>query len=160
MKKAKKPHSTVKKQSASKKAVLTTKETTVPPVIKTTFSASTLKHYRNLLLARKTLISGDLSQMNDEALSKSHNEASGDLSNVPLHAADLGTDTYDQDFTIGIMENEGEEIKEIHEALLRIDEKTYGICEGCFQSIAENRLRAVPYARFCIKCQNKNESKR
>jgi RNA polymerase-binding protein DksA len=159
MKKAKRPHSTPKKQAVSKKTASAPKETVVPPV-KTALSASVLKAYRIMLLARKALVTGDLSQMNDEALAKSHSEASGDLSNVPLHAADLGTDTYDQDFTIGIMENEGEELKEIEEALTRINEKTYGVCEECTQPIAENRLRAVPYARFCIKCQSKNESRR
>lgn len=98
--------------------------------------------------------------MEDAALSKSRREASGDLSNMPIHMADQGTDTYEQDFTLGLIENEGEEIHEINEALERIQDKTYGICEQCNKSILESRLKVVPSARLCIQCKEKEESDR
>lgn len=95
--------------------------------------------------------------MEEETLSKTRREAAGDLSNLPLHIADMGTDTFEQDFSLGLMESEGEEIHEIDKALERIETRTYGLCERCGQPIPEKRLRVIPYARLCIKCKEKEE---
>jgi len=103
---------------------------------------------------------GSFSRLEDSALSKSRREASGDLSNIPIHMADQGTDTYEQDLTLGLIENEGEEIQEINDALERIEDKTYGVCEQCRKAISGNRLKVVPHTRLCIKCKEKEESDR
>ena len=57
------------------------------------------------------------------------------------------------------MEGEDVELKEIEESLDRIADKTYGICEECSNPINENRLKAIPYARFCTKCKQAMEKK-
>lgn len=96
-------------------------------------------------------------RLEDSSLKKSGRDASGDLSNLPIHLADTGSDTFDQDFSLGLLEGEDIEAKEIDEALERIENKTYGICEECSNPIAENRLKVIPYARLCIKCQETAE---
>ena len=146
------------KKKAPKTASAKKEPTTATPIPKTSLSASALKQFKGLLLGLKSTLRIDMNQMGDEALGKSRAEASGDLSNVPLHSADLGTDTYEQDFTIGMMETEGIELKQIDDALERITDKTFGICEECRKPIPETRLRVIPYARQCIKCQSKTET--
>ncbi|MFH1228194.1 MAG: TraR/DksA C4-type zinc finger protein [Planctomycetota bacterium] len=148
------------KKAHLKKPELPAKKEYNSKILKTNMSPQVLKQFRNILLSYKEILQGDLKQMGKEALDKSRTDASGDLSNLPLHAADQGTDTFEQDFTIGIMENEGKEIRQIEEALDRINEKTYGMCESCGNPIPEARLRVVPFASFCIKCQSKNENSR
>ncbi|MBU0755691.1 MAG: TraR/DksA family transcriptional regulator [Planctomycetes bacterium] len=71
--------------------------------------------------------------------------------------ADYGTDNYEQDFTLGLMENVEGVIKEIDDALQRIEDKLYGICESCECDIPKPRLKALPYARYCVKCQSEKE---
>ncbi len=95
--------------------------------------------------------------MEDEALGKNRQDASGDLSNVPIHMADVGTDNYDRDLTIGLIQNSEEELRAIDEALEKITKKTYGQCEECEKKISKTRLTALPYVKCCIDCQRKEE---
>ena len=74
-------------------------------------------------------------------------DASGDLSNVPIHMADVGTDNYDRDLTIGLIQNGEEELRAIDEALERIGNKTFGTCEECGKKISKARLTALPYVK-------------
>ena len=118
---------------------------------------SDLAFYRDLLLQRRQDIMGDVSQLEDETLSKSRLSASGDLSAVPYHMADVGTDNYEQEFALGLLENEEEELREINAALGRIVDKTFGRCEGCAKEIPKSRLKVIPYARLCIECKRAEE---
>ncbi len=113
--------------------------------------------FRKRLLDQKKLLIGDVNHMKDETLSKSRMDASGDLSAMPLHMADIGSENYDQEFTLGLLEAEEQEVREIDEALKRVDEKTYGKCEGCAKQITKSRLKAIPYSRLCIKCKQEEE---
>ena len=126
--------------------------------VKTPFSKPKLQGFSDLLLKLKDSLKNNVNQMEGEALSQSRRDAAGDLSNLPIHIADMGSDTYEQDFTLGLIENEGEEIHEIDAALDRINDKTFGICERCSQPISEKRLMAIPYARLCIQCKEKEET--
>ncbi|MHC4068946.1 MAG: TraR/DksA family transcriptional regulator [Planctomycetota bacterium] len=80
-----------------------------------------------------------------------------DLSRLPIHMADIGTDNYDQEFTLGLMDGERELIREIEEALGRIEDDTYGICQGDGEPIPKARLRAIPWARYCVEHANLRE---
>ncbi len=125
--------------------------------------ASVMKHdelesYRETLRSLRARLRGDLDQMTDEALGYNQPESSGNLSNVPLHMADVGTENYDQEFTLGLIENERLTLEEIQEALLRIDAGNYGRCLECGDPIARPRLQALPYTRHCIECARKLES--
>ena len=118
-----------------------------------------LESYRNVLLGLRARLRGDLDQMTDEALRRSQAESSGNLSNVPLHMADLGTENYDQEFTLGLIENEQGTLEQVHEALDRIHAGTFGRCQECGEPIAKPRLQALPYTRHCIQCARDLENR-
>lgn len=116
-----------------------------------------LESYREILLGLRNRLRGDLGQMTDEALRRSQGESSN-LSNVPLHMADVGTENYDQEFTLGLIENEQETLDQVQTALNRIDTGAYGRCEECDEFIAKQRLQYLPYTRYCIDCAKKLEN--
>jgi len=116
---------------------------------------SEMESYRQKLQALRGRLKGDVSQLSDEALRKMGGEASGNLSNTPLHLADLGTDAFEQEMTLGLLENGQQTLEEIGAALDRIDGGTYGRCERCQSDIGKERLQAVPYTRYCVECARK-----
>ena len=109
-----------------------------------------LKEFRRLLLEKRTDLVGDMNGAEHETLRTSRQEGTGDLSNLPTHPADVGTDNYEQEFTLGLLESERVLLTEI-EALGRIEGGTYGICLGTGQAISKARLRARPWAKYCIE---------
>ena len=115
--------------------------------------------FRQTLLNLRARIRGDLDQMTDEALKRNQPDSSGNLSNMPLHMADVGTENYDQEFTLGLIENEQATLEQINDALTRIRAGTFGKCEECKNPIAKPRLQALPYTRHCIECARKLESR-
>lgn len=119
--------------------------------------AAELAQYKRILLDIRQKLIVNVNFMEDEALGKSRQDASGDLSNVPIHMADVGTDNYDRDLTIGFIQNGEEELRAIDEALERIGNKTYGTCEECGKKISKTRLTALPYVKNCIECQRQEE---
>jgi DnaK suppressor protein len=117
-------------------------------------SPKELEHFRDLLLQKRRELVGDMGQMEREAL----RSASGsNLSNLPLHMADMGTDNYEQEFTLGLVEKERNTLREINVALAKIMDGTYGICEGTGKPISKVRLEAQPWARFSIEHARKME---
>jgi RNA polymerase-binding protein DksA len=102
-------------------------------------------------LAKRREIVNNVSEMEGEALKQSRLDASGDLSSMPIHMADIGTDNYEQEFALGLMDSERKLLNEIDGALQRIEEKTYGICEGTGKPIRKARLQAQPWARYCVE---------
>lgn len=127
------------------------------PVVKSPLSKAETEVFRKWLLDRREALSGNVQKMEDEALRRSRQDASGDLSSMPIHMADLGSDTFDQDFTLGLIENEEEELEAIEEALNRIEEGTFGVCEECEKAIAKERMKAIPHAALCLDCKKKEE---
>jgi len=118
-----------------------------------------LESYRRSLLTLRARLKGDLDQMTDEALNRGNGDGSGNLSNVPLHMADVGTENYDQEFTLGLIENEQETLEQVMEALARVDAGTYGTCQECGNPVAKPRLQALPHTRYCIECARKVETR-
>jgi DnaK suppressor protein len=112
-------------------------------------SPAELASYRGKLLALRGRLAGDVSSLADEALD-SEDEASGNLSHVPIHMADLGT--YERELTLGLLGNEEQTLEEIAAALGRVEQGTFGRCEGCRKAIPRGRLHALPYARYCVEC--------
>jgi RNA polymerase-binding transcription factor DksA len=74
---------------------------------------------------------------------------------VPVHPADLGTDNDEEEVALDLLENEEQILVEINDALGRIEQGTFGRCENCQQEISRERLDALPYARYCIRCAQK-----
>src|SRR5262245_23495684 len=103
-------------------------------------TAADLENYRRVLLNLQRSHKGDLPHRTDEALRTGGGEASGGLSNAPLHPADLGTDNYEQECTFSLLQNEEQLAEEISAALGRLDKGTFGRCEDCGQPISKARL--------------------
>ncbi len=101
---------------------------------------------------------GDVSTMADAALRKTRSEASGDLSSMPIHMADIGSDAYEQEFTLSLMATEEETLDLVEQALARIRSRTYGLCEECGGVITKKRLEAIPFAPMCIRCAERLEN--
>jgi DnaK suppressor protein len=115
-----------------------------------------LKVYKDRLLALRARLQGDVDQLADAALKKK-NDANADLSRMPIHMADIGSDNFEQEFTLSLMENEGGALTQIEAALERIEDNTYGECEECGAKIPKARLNAIPYVALCVKCASNIE---
>ena len=118
-----------------------------------------LQEFKKIVLKKKEEILDEIKHISEDTLKKSPKEASGDISGYTYHMADVATDTYDREFSLSLASNERKLIYEFDDALKKIDEGTFGICEDCKCLIAKNRLKAVPEARLCVKCQEKREKK-
>ena len=120
-------------------------------------SASDIKRLKQMLLEKRLEILKNVTEIEGEALKKSLLDASGDLSSMPIHMADLGTDNFEQEFALGLMDGERKLLREIDYALERINNGTYGICTATGQPISKARLEAQPWARYCIEYARKLE---
>ncbi|HVX61965.1 MAG TPA: TraR/DksA family transcriptional regulator [Pirellulales bacterium] len=110
------------------------------------------KVYKERLLALRARLRGDVTQMADLALKKNRMDGGRELSSMPIHMADLGSDNYEQEFTLSLMENEEDTLEAIELALERIEDGTYGECDECGTKIPKARLNALPHAAHCVKC--------
>jgi DnaK suppressor protein len=115
--------------------------------IKTKLSKTELAKFRDLLILRRREIVGMVSGLETEALRSS----GGNLSNMPMHMADVGTDVFEQDFTLGMAAQERELIVQIDAALQRIEDRTYGVCQATGKPIPKARLNAKPWAKYTIE---------
>jgi RNA polymerase-binding protein DksA len=109
-----------------------------------------IQRFKAMLLSEWNEILRSIISIEDETLRKQIS----DLSRLPIHMADIGTDNYGQEFALGLMDSERKLLAEIDAALQRIEDGTYGICEGSGQPIPKARLEAIPWARYCIEYAN------
>ena len=116
-----------------------------------------MRAYRKVLELMRSRLRGDVTTMTDAALGTTSDEPNGHSSSTPTHLADIGSDAYEQEFTLTLMENEEETLQLVEEALSRIRQKTFGVCVDCDGTITKKRLEALPYARRCIRCAEKLE---
>ena len=119
---------------------------------KSPLTKADLAHFKELLLVRRNRILANVDAMEQEALKASGQDFSVD------HMADHGSDNFEQDFTLSLVESERKELVEIDEAVDRIARGTYGICEGTGKVIPRPRLEAIPYTRHSIDYQRKLEA--
>jgi len=157
-----KKKTTVKKKTiVGKKAPITTSpsipktetKSSVPEKKKKSLlTAAEVRRCKAQMLNKRAQIVGNITRMEDQALRSNKQEPSSD------NMADYGTDNYEQDFTLGLIENVEATVQEIDEALKRISESKYGVCEGCQEPIPKPRLSVLPYAKFCVNCQSERES--
>ena len=115
--------------------------------------------YKNFLLKIKEQITGDIRGLSDEN-NGSGNDRGGDVSGHALHMADVATDMYDREFTLGLAANDRELLYHVNEALEHIEEGIYGLCVTCKKTIPATRLKAIPHAQTCLKCQELRETKK
>ena len=119
-------------------------------------NAKDLEHFRELLLAKRRELVGDMSSMEREAL---RSTSGSNLSNLPIHMADMGTENYEQEFTLDLVQKDRDILREINLALAKIQNGTYGICEGTGKPIGKPRLEAKPWARHGIEYARKLETR-
>ena len=154
---SKKTGRTPRKAAAKPKASAKKPARRVPPPpppkprLKSPFAKKDLGQFRAALLALRSHRLGDKESREKEALKAAGQDVSVD------HMADFGTDNYEQEFTLGILEQDVETLQDINDALTRIQEGSFGLCEECEKPIARARLKALPYARLCVACKTKEE---
>lgn len=143
-------------KSAAKAAA--TKPAEPAPVVlaKTKLTPKELEGYRDILNRMRRELAGRVHDLEEEALKSS----GGNLSNMPLHMADVGTDTFDQDFNIGMAQAERGIVQEIDEALKRIADRTYGMCMLTGKPIPKGRLAAMPWAKYTVEAARQVEKSR
>ena len=117
-----------------------------------------LDTYRQKLFALGRRMNSDLSAVAGEALRTTGGEASGSLSNAPVHPADLGTDNYEQETAVSLLANESQLLEQVSAALARIDQGTFGCCRECGQDVEPERLNALPYTPYCMACAARVEA--
>ena len=117
---------------------------------KSELTAKELIFFRELLIEKLKEIIGDVNHIESGALKSSRQDSAGDLSSMPIHMADIGSDNYEQEFSLGLMDGERKIVMEIYAALKRIEDGTYGICEGTGGPIPKMRLKGIPWARYCV----------
>ena len=124
---------------------------------KTHLRKAEFEYYKTLLLNKRREILFNVTNIEVSALQKSRQDAAGDLSSMPLHMADIGSDTFEQEFALGLMESERRLLHEIDEALERVELRTYGICQATHVMIRKARLEAKPWAKYCVEHARKLE---
>jgi DnaK suppressor protein len=121
---------------------------------------SDMQVYKERLLALRVRVRGDVDKMADATLKKSRSEANGDLSSMPIHMADIGSDNFEQEFTLSLMQSEEGTLGQIEVSLERLEEGVYGLCDECGARIPKTRLNAIPYTTLCVKCAEQQEQDR
>ena len=116
-----------------------------------------LKAFKEQLLSLRARLRGDVTAMADAALRKTRSEANGDLSSMPIHMADIGSENYEQEFTLSLMQTDEMTLESIESAIEKIEDGLFGLCEECSGPISKARLNAIPHTPLCIKCAQKLE---
>jgi RNA polymerase-binding protein DksA len=117
-------------------------------MVRSPLTKEELKEFRKLLLAKRRELVGDMTGIEAEALGADRQESTGDISD---HPADAGTDNFEQEFSLGLLESERNMLTEIDHALTRTDKGTYGVCLGTGKPISKARLAARPWAPYSIE---------
>lgn len=117
----------------------------------------TIDQFRRILLQLRKRFADNVSHLEEDALRDTGDRA-GELSDMPLeHLADRGSETFNKDMLIGILQNSEAELVDIDLALEKIEDGGYGKCEQCGGEIGMERLKALPFARLCIECKQIQE---
>jgi RNA polymerase-binding transcription factor DksA len=138
------------------------------PVLPTTRDAKTpsgaegvsekdFKEFEQRLIAERQKIMKDMGYLESNVLKVNQRDSAGDLSGYSFHMADVGTDAYEREKAFLFASSEGRLLMDIDDALRKLYRGEYGRCEICEQPIARARLEAMPYARLCLACKEKQE---
>jgi len=140
-----------------KKIVKKVTKKVAPKVVKVkktkTLLAKELNVYKEQLINAREDLMYQIRDQSENTLMKSQKEMSGDISGHTLHMADVASDSWEREFNLNIVSGERKVLVQIDEALKRIKEKAFGFC-ACGKMIKKARLKAIPYALHCLKCQD------
>ncbi len=121
------------------------------------FTPEELGKFRQILLEKRRELLDDLGSLHDAAKCMNSSGESTGSSSMPIHMAERGSDTWEQELTYRLLENKEAMLDEIDDALQRIHDNTYGICQASNKRIARSRLRFIPWAKYCIEYAWKGE---
>lgn len=113
-----------------------------------------LNHFKEMLLREKESMTNTLKLMEENGSGEQNRFASGELSSYDNHPADLGSEVFQITMNNTLKVNEEYNIGQIENALERIENGSYGVCEVCGKNIGNDRLEVLPFARRCIECEN------
>jgi DnaK suppressor protein len=116
--------------------------------------------FKKRLVDLRTKVSDEMRQIGGGSLKQSQRDASGDLSAYTFHMADVASDSFERELSWDRASVEQKVLFSIDDALKKIEDGTYGQCEACPKKISKERLKAIPYAKFCRSCKEKIEQKR
>ncbi|MGB9681491.1 MAG: TraR/DksA family transcriptional regulator [bacterium] len=116
-----------------------------------------LKYYKSLLLNKKKEVENNLKNIKEMTSTKSEIELIGELSSSDDHLAEYASVVYDHENALTVEVVLKDLLKQIDNALQRIENGTYGICEVCKKPIGKERLDIIPYATMCVKCKSQKE---
>jgi DnaK suppressor protein len=124
-----------------------------------TMTNTELDGYKQQLLTLGERIRRETNELRDELPPRAADGEVGkaEPAEVPIDAVELGAHLNEEEVTISIVGNEEHLLAEVGAALARIENGAYGSCEGCRKAIARKRLRAVPFARCCVRCSRERE---
>lgn len=117
-----------------------------------------LKHFEERLIEERLRLLKELGYFEDKIFSNSQRDAAGDLSAYSVHMADQASDAQEREKAYHMASSEGRLLYHIDEALQRIKEGNYGLCQACGKKIQNTRLEVVPHARLCIECKKAEEN--
>lgn len=115
-----------------------------------------LRELEKKLLEEKALIEKELKELEEDLRHHTQSEISGD-DNYEDEYAESGTATFEREKDLSIELSLRDTMGQINQALERIKNDTYGLCQRCQKPIEIERLKAIPYAELCIQCKKKEE---
>lgn len=113
--------------------------------------------YRDVLMKIRNSLLGDVNHLADQVMRRNRSDSAGDLSSMPIHMADIGSDNYEHEFSFSLLENEEDKLAKIDAALARLDDGEYGRCTECGCNIPKARLKALPWTATCVNCARATE---
>lgn len=122
--------------------------------VKTGLKKKDLDYFRTLLQEKLVEIVGNI-----KGMELTRSDALADIAHMPLHMADVGSDNFDQEFTLGLMEFERKILSDIKDALVRMKDGIYGVCLDSGRPISRARLEAKPWAKYCIEAARLHEKR-
>lgn len=110
--------------------------------------------FRKILTEERERLVAQWKRVQSRDSAEDQSDEVSDLSDYDNHPADAASETFEREKDLAIDENMGDMIASIDRAIEKIDEGNYGICDRCGREIGKVRLEALPYAAFCIECQD------
>ncbi len=119
-----------------------------------------INKYRKLIEKKKKALLKELNYLEDSSMKSTITESTGDISAYSFHMADQGTDAMEREKAFLFASREGRFLYHLNQALERMEKGEYGKCENCEKLISDDRLSAVPHARFCIACKTHDDDRK
>ena len=137
----------------------TSRRTTQPEPRKSHLTRQELAEFEQILLRKRRELVGDMGSLHNEVVGRNSPGVGDEAFSAPIDSADLASDTGQREFACCVMENKQEFLRGVDDALQRIRNGTYGICEATKKVISKARLRAIPWTRYCIQYARNNDQK-